>query len=44
MCHHGGRSANVTSFLNANGYPNAVNLDGGIDAWAAHIDPTLARY
>jgi rhodanese-related sulfurtransferase len=44
MCHHGGRSASVTGFLNANGYPNAVNLDGGIDAWAARIDPTIARY
>jgi rhodanese-related sulfurtransferase len=44
MCHHGGRSANVTNFLNANGYPNAVNLDGGIDAWSAQIDPAIARY
>jgi rhodanese-related sulfurtransferase len=44
MCHHGGRSANVSYFLNANGYPNAVNLDGGIDAWSAQIDPSIARY
>jgi rhodanese-related sulfurtransferase len=44
MCHHGGRSANVTNFLNANGYPNAVNLDGGIDAWSGQIDPAIARY
>jgi rhodanese-related sulfurtransferase len=44
MCHHGGRSASVTNFLNANGYANAVNLDGGIDAWSAEIDPTIARY
>ena len=44
MCHHGGRSAHVTNFLNANGYPNAVNLDGGIDAWSLHVDPTVARY
>jgi rhodanese-related sulfurtransferase len=44
MCHHGGRSAKVTTFLNANGYANAVNLDGGIDAWSTAIDPTVARY
>jgi rhodanese-related sulfurtransferase len=44
MCHHGSRSANVTHFLNANGFPNAVNLDGGIDAWSLEIDPAVARY
>ncbi len=44
MCHRGVRSANVTNFLNANGFPNAVNLAGGIDAWAAQIDSATARY
>ncbi|MBV8580868.1 MAG: sulfurtransferase, partial [Candidatus Eremiobacteraeota bacterium] len=44
MCHHGGRSARVTQFLEANGYANAVNLDGGIDAWSESIDPTVPRY
>jgi rhodanese-related sulfurtransferase len=44
MCHHGSRSADVTYFLNANGFPNAVNLDGGIDAWSMKIDPAVARY
>jgi rhodanese-related sulfurtransferase len=44
MCHHGGRSARVTNFLNANGYPNAVNLDGGIDEWSVQIDPSVPRY
>ena len=44
MCHHGGRSAHVTEFLNTNGFANAVNLDGGIDAWSLQIDPTGARY
>lgn len=44
MCHHGSRSANVTGFLNANGYPNAVNLEGGIDAWSLRIDPSIPRY
>lgn len=44
MCHHGGRSERVTRFLNANGYENAVNLAGGIDDWAATVDPALPRY
>ena len=44
MCHAGGRSARVTKWLNDNGFPNAVNLDGGIDAWSEEIDPTVPRY
>lgn len=44
MCHHGSRSAHVTQFLNANGYPTAVNLAGGIDAWSASIDESVPRY
>jgi rhodanese-related sulfurtransferase len=44
MCHHGGRSERVTRFLNANGYENAVNLTGGIDAWAVTADPSVPRY
>ncbi len=44
MCHAGGRSARVTKWLNDNGFPNAVNLEGGIDAWSEEIDPTVPRY
>jgi len=44
MCHHGGRSARVTMWLRANGFPQAVNLAGGIDDWAASVDPALPRY
>lgn len=33
VCAVGGRSARVTEYLNAHGY-QAVNLDGGIQAWA----------
>lgn len=43
MCHVGGRSAQVTHWLRAQGYDNAVNLDGGIVAWSAEIDPNLGR-
>ena len=44
MCHGGGRSARVTQFLEANGYDNAENLAGGIEAWSVQIDPTIPRY
>ena len=44
LCHHGMRSLRVVNFLHGAGLNNAVNLDGGIDAWAAEIDPTLNRY
>jgi sulfur-carrier protein adenylyltransferase/sulfurtransferase len=43
-CHHGIRSANVTSFLRHHGYPKARNLQGGIDRWATQVDPSMARY
>ncbi|HEY8993054.1 MAG TPA: rhodanese-like domain-containing protein [Lacunisphaera sp.] len=44
LCHHGGRSLRVTQFLRANGFTQVSNVAGGIDAWAAEVDPTLARY
>jgi rhodanese-related sulfurtransferase len=44
MCHHGMRSLRVVQYLRANGFDNAVNLDGGIDAWAAAIEPAIGRY
>lgn len=44
MCHHGGRSMRVTQFLRAQGFEKATNIRGGIDAWAAEIDPALRRY
>ena len=44
MCHHGGRSAQVTRFLRGKGFSNVTNLEGGIDAWAREIDTSLATY
>jgi rhodanese-related sulfurtransferase len=44
MCHHGMRSLRVVNFLRGNGFENAINLDGGIDAWAAEIEPAVGRY
>lgn len=44
MCHHGGRSARVAAFLTAQGFTHVYNVDGGVDAYAERIDPSLARY
>jgi len=44
LCHHGGRSLRVTAWLRAQGLANAVNLAGGIDAWAAEVDPSMPTY
>jgi rhodanese-related sulfurtransferase len=44
LCHSGGRSARVTQYLEQNGYPAAVNVAGGIDAWSLQIDPAVPRY
>lgn len=43
-CHHGSRSMQVTQYLRQNGYANAINVAGGIDAWAREIDPSMQRY
>lgn len=44
MCHGGGRSSRVTAYLDGLGFTDVRNVDGGIDAYAERIDPTLARY
>ena len=43
-CHHGGRSARATAYLQAQGYGNVCNLEGGIDAWSRLVDPEVPRY
>ncbi len=42
ICHHGART--VVDFLRDAGFDNAVNLDGGMEAWACEIDRTMRRY
>ena len=44
MCHHGVRSAMVTAFLQQNGFPNAFNVTGGIDAYAQIVDSAVPLY
>jgi sulfur-carrier protein adenylyltransferase/sulfurtransferase len=43
-CHHGVRSARALEFLERSGFEHARHLTGGVDAWAAKVDPTLERY
>ena len=44
ICHHGARSQMVVDFLRSAGFDNAVNLEGGIDAWACEVDQSMRRY
>lgn len=44
LCHHGGRSMQVASFLQARGFAHVANIAGGIDAWSLERDPQVPRY
>ncbi|MFL6519640.1 MAG: molybdopterin-synthase adenylyltransferase MoeB [Chthoniobacterales bacterium] len=44
QCHSGGRSEHATRILREAGFKNAVNLEGGIDAWSVEVDPAVPRY
>jgi rhodanese-related sulfurtransferase len=44
LCHHGGRSMQVAQFLASRGFDNVANIAGGIHAWAAELDPSIATY
>jgi molybdopterin/thiamine biosynthesis adenylyltransferase/rhodanese-related sulfurtransferase/molybdopterin converting factor small subunit len=43
-CKSGVRSAKAVNFLRRIGFAKAINLVGGIDAWARKIDTHLPRY
>lgn len=43
-CHHGMRSAQAQGYLLGQGFPEVINLSGGIDAWSREIDPQVPRY
>lgn len=44
MCHTGGRSAQVATFLRQKGFSTVLNLKGGIQAWTNSVDPSIAEY
>ena len=43
-CRSGARSARAVDFLRSAGFGRAVNLRGGILAWAREIDPAVPTY
>lgn len=44
VCHAGGRSDQLATFLTARGYDRVRSLRGGLDQWAIDIDPSMTRY
>lgn len=44
ICHTGVRSAVAVELLEQQGFDRVWNVVGGIDAWAAQIDPEMQRY
>ncbi|HSM07518.1 MAG TPA: molybdopterin-synthase adenylyltransferase MoeB [Gemmatimonadota bacterium] len=44
FCRTGRRSAEVVEFLHSRGFERALNLAGGINAWARDVDPELPVY
>ncbi len=43
-CHLGGRSERACRLLLEYGFEGVENLEGGIDAWALTVDPSITRY
>ncbi|MBK6692263.1 MAG: Grx4 family monothiol glutaredoxin [Myxococcales bacterium] len=43
-CHHGGRSRSAAERFLSMGFVRVYNVEGGVDAWARTVDPSLATY
>jgi rhodanese-related sulfurtransferase len=44
LCHHGMRSMQVAHFLHSRGFERVANIAGGIHAWSAELDASVAQY
>ena len=44
ICHHGIRSAHAAGLLAAREFATLYNLSGGMERWAAELDPSMRRY
>ncbi|MFP4222055.1 MAG: rhodanese-like domain-containing protein [Phormidium sp.] len=44
LCHHGIRSAYTCQWLQAQGFKNVLNIEGGIDAYSLCVDRSVRRY
>lgn len=44
VCHHGHRSQHAAHYLRHAGFAQVHNLRGGVEEWAAEVEPTMKRY
>lgn len=44
ICHHGMSSRAMAERFAAHGFSNLHNVEGGMDAWASEVDPSVPRY
>ena len=44
QCHHGIRSQQAAEYFLQQGFRELYNVQGGSEAWALFIDPTIPRY
>jgi rhodanese-related sulfurtransferase len=44
VCHHGVRSSEVTAWLLRSGWQQVRSMAGGVEAYAAQVDPSIGRY
>ncbi len=44
VCHHGNRSGHAGVMLKGAGFEEVHNLRGGVEQWAALIEPSMKRY
>ena len=44
LCHHGSASRQDAEHFRGLGFTDVYNIEGGIDAWSVHVDPSVPRY
>ena len=44
ICHHGNSSRQAAEHFRGLGFHDLYNVEGGIDAWAEQVDPSVPRY
>jgi monothiol glutaredoxin len=44
LCHHGNSSRGAAEHFREHGFRDVYNVEGGIEAWANEIDPSVPRY
>ena len=44
LCHSGGRSVRVATYLAQQGFDRVTNITGGIDSWSIDVDTSIPRY